>query len=96
VGGWVDNYYDIGPAAYLFVKIGDLSGTTYRDVILRPDNNVEFFSRTKNVTDIVYGGDVVAVNGPRYEQVASQIVRRLGHCDNRLGFSVDAWPTYFS
>jgi hypothetical protein len=41
VGGWVDNYYDIGPAAYLFVKIGDLSRPTYRDVILRPANNVE-------------------------------------------------------
>jgi hypothetical protein len=59
VGDWVDNYYDIGPAAYLFVKIGDLSRPNYRDVILRPANNVEFFSRTKNVTDIVYGGDVV-------------------------------------
>ena len=73
VGGWVDNYYDIGPAAYSFVKIGDLSRPTYRDVILTPANNVELFSRTKNVTDIVYGGNVVAVNGPRYEQVASQV-----------------------
>ena len=25
VGGWVDNYYGIGPEAYSFVKIGDLS-----------------------------------------------------------------------
>jgi hypothetical protein len=73
VGGWVDNYYDIGPAAYSFVKIGDLSRPTYRDVILTPANNVELFSRTKNVTDIVYGGNVVAVNGPRYEQVMSQV-----------------------
>jgi hypothetical protein len=73
VGGWVDNYYDVGPAAYSFVKIGDLSRPTYRDVILTPANNVELFSRTKNVTDIVYGGNIVAVNGPRYEQLASQV-----------------------
>lgn len=45
VGGWVDNYYDIGPAAYSFVKIVDLSRPTYRDVILTPENNVELFSR---------------------------------------------------
>ncbi len=73
VGAWVDNYYDIGPAAYSFVKIEDLSRPTYRDVILTPANNVEFFYRTKNVTDIVYGGNLVAVNGPRYEQVMSQV-----------------------
>jgi hypothetical protein len=72
IEGWVDNYYDIGPAAYLFVKIGDLSRPSYRDVIVPPANNVEFFTRTKNVTDIVYGNDLVAVNGPRYEQIASQ------------------------
>ena len=73
VGGWVDNYYDIGPTAYSFVKIGDLSRPTYRNVILAPANNVEFFSRTRNVTDIAYDGNVVAVNGPRYQQVASQV-----------------------
>ena len=73
VGGWVDNYYGIGPEAYSFVKIGDLSRRTYRDVIVTPANNVELFYKTRNVTDIVYGGDLVAVNGPRYEQVASQV-----------------------
>jgi hypothetical protein len=72
VGGWVDNYYDIGPAAYSFVKIVDLSRPTYRDVILTPANDLELFSRTRNVTDIVYGDNGVAVNGPRYEQVASE------------------------
>jgi hypothetical protein len=73
VGGWVDNYYGIGPEAYSFVKIGDLSRPTYRDVMLTPADNVELFSRTRNVTDIVYGSNVVAVNGPRYEQVAPQV-----------------------
>ena len=72
VGGWIDNYYSIGPAAYLFVKVADLSRPTYRDVILTPANNVQLFSTTRNVTDIVYGDNLVAVNGPRYEQVASQ------------------------
>jgi uncharacterized protein DUF6600 len=72
IEGWVDNYYDIGPAAYLFVKIGDLSRPSYRDVVLPPANNVELFTKTRNVTDIVYGNDVVAVNGPRYEEITSQ------------------------
>jgi ribonuclease E len=72
VGGWVDNYYDIGPAAYLFVKTGDLSRPTYRDVIVQPSQDTEFYSRSKNVTSISFGGDIVTVNGPRYEQIASQ------------------------
>jgi hypothetical protein len=72
VGGWVDNYYDIGPAAYLFVKTGDLSRPTYRDVIVQPSQDTEFYARSKNVTSISFGGDIVTVNGPRYERIASQ------------------------
>ena len=73
VGEWVDNYYDIGPAAYLFVKISDLSRPSYRDVVLPPSKDTEFFSETKNVTNIAFDGDIVAVNGPRYEQIESEV-----------------------
>jgi hypothetical protein len=53
-------------------EVADLSRPTYRDVILTPTNNVQLFSTARNVTDIVYGDNLVDVNGPRYEQVASQ------------------------
>src|SRR6516164_9046519 len=69
VGEWVDNYYDIGPTAYLFVKTSDLSRPSYRDVVLPPSKDTEFFSETKNVTNIAFDGDIVADNGPRYEQI---------------------------
>jgi hypothetical protein len=72
IEGWVDNYYDIGPTAYSFVKVSDLSRPSYRDALLPPESNVEFFTKTRNVTQIVYNNDIVAVNGPRYEQIASQ------------------------
>jgi hypothetical protein len=72
VGEWVDNYYDIGPAAYLFVKISDLSRPSYREVVLPPSKDTEFFSETRNVTNIAFDSDIVAVNGPRYEQIESE------------------------
>src|SRR5215468_5370373 len=31
VEGWADNYYDIGPSAYVFVSIADLARPTYRE-----------------------------------------------------------------
>lgn len=72
VEGWVDNYYDIGPSAYVFVTTSDLARPTYRDVIAPSDQNVEFLAQTKNVTSIAYGKNGVTVNGPAYEQLASQ------------------------
>jgi hypothetical protein len=72
VGEWVDNYYDIGPGAYSFVKISDLSQPSYREVILPPSEDAEFFSETRNVTNVAFDGDIVAVNGPRYERIQSQ------------------------
>src|ERR1700751_3851951 len=73
VGEWVDNYCDIGPAAYLFVKTSDLARPSYQDVVLPPSKDTEFFSETKNVTNIAFDGDIVAVNGPRYEQIESEV-----------------------
>jgi hypothetical protein len=69
----VDNYYDIGPTAYLFVKTSDLSRPCYRDVVLPRSKDTEFFSETKNVTNIAFDGDIVAVKGPRYEEIQSEV-----------------------
>ena len=73
IEGWVDNYYGIGPAAYIFLRTADLARPTYRGVIMPPRQNVEFFTETTNVTNIVYQNNAVIVEGPRYEQIASRV-----------------------
>lgn len=73
VQGWVDQYYDIGPAAYVFLKIADLVRPSYRQAVLPPQQNVTFIERTKNITDIYYNNQSVNVVGPRYEQVLQRV-----------------------
>lgn len=72
VESWADNYYDIGPSAYVFVSVADLARPTYREVIASSDENVGFLTETKNVTNITHGQDGVMVKGPAYEQLASR------------------------
>jgi hypothetical protein len=72
IGAWVDSYYDIGPKAYVFVRTSDLGRETYRDVAIQPAQNVEFFTQTRNVTNIAFGGNGVIVNGPDYNRIASR------------------------
>ena len=72
IGAWVDSYYDVGPEAYVFVRTSDLGRETYRDVAIQPAQNVEFFTQTRNVTNIAFGGNGVVVNGPDYNRIASR------------------------
>ena len=72
IGAWVDSYYDIGPETYVFVRTSDLGRETYRDVAIQPAQNVEFFTQTRNVTNIAFGGNGVVVNGPDYNRIASR------------------------
>jgi hypothetical protein len=36
IAGWADNYYNIGPASYVFLKTTDLGNRSYRDFIASP------------------------------------------------------------
>ena len=55
------------------MKLSDLWRHTYRDVVLPPSQDAEFFSQTRNVTNIAFDGDIVAVRGPRFERIESQV-----------------------
>jgi hypothetical protein len=46
VEGWVDNYYDIGPATYIFLKAIELVRPSYRQAILPPQQNLTIIDRT--------------------------------------------------
>jgi len=77
VEGWVDNYYDIGPATYVFLKAVDLVRPTYRQAILPAQQNLTIIDQTKNVTNIVYNNDVVNNYGPQYQQLSQITNNRL-------------------
>ena len=73
VQGWVDRYNDIGPAAYVFVKMADILRPSYRQAALPPQQNVDVIERTRNITDIYYDNQTVNNYGPQYERVARRV-----------------------
>ena len=72
IGGWADNYYNIGPAAYVFLKTTDLANQSYRSLVVSPQENLDIIDRTKNVTNISYGKAGVIANGPNYDQLVQR------------------------
>jgi hypothetical protein len=78
VSSWADNYYDIGPAAYIFVKFNDFWRPTYRGYYPPPEQNVTIINRTQNITNITYNNNVIINNGPQFQRV-SQITNGEGH-----------------
>jgi hypothetical protein len=77
VEAWVDNYYGIGPAAYVFLKIADLVRPTYREAILPPQQSLTVITQTRNVTNITYNNNIVNSFGPQYQQLAQATNNRL-------------------
>jgi hypothetical protein len=77
VEAWVDNYYGIGPAAYVFLKTADLVRPTYREAILPPQQSLTVITQTRNVTNITYNNKIVNSFGPQYQQLAQATNNRL-------------------
>jgi hypothetical protein len=69
IEGWADNYYNIGPGAYVFLKTTDLANQSYRNFIVSSQDDLNVISRTKNVTNIYYGQAGVVDNGPDYDRL---------------------------
>jgi hypothetical protein len=74
---WCDSYYDIGPLAFAFIRIGDFTRPSYRGFWLPPQQNLGFFNRTTNITNITYNNNVINNYGPDYQKV-SQLVQQRG------------------
>jgi hypothetical protein len=75
---WCDSYYDIGPAAYLFIRIGDFCRPSYREFYVPQQQNVVLINRTTNITNITYNNNVINNYGPRYETVSQLVQQRVG------------------
>lgn len=89
--GWVDSYYDIGPASYSFVEVRNLGAPSLRKVIVEPRENVTIITKTKNITNITYTNKVVFLGGPDYEVItkrSEQPIPRL-KLDRRTDITVN-------
>jgi hypothetical protein len=74
---WADTYYDIGPAAYAFIRIVDFARPSYSQNFVPAQESLGFYNRTTNITNITYNNNVVISNGPQFERV-SQLVHEQG------------------
>ncbi len=77
---WVDDYYDIGPAAYRFVEIRNLGAPRLRTVFVDQGENINIIQHTTNITHITYQDNVVFNGGIGYDQVSrfsAEPIRRL-------------------
>jgi len=75
---WCDNYYDIGPSAFAFIRIGDFGRPSYRESYLPPQQSFGFFNRTTNITNITYNNNVINNYGPQYQRVSEAVQRQGG------------------
>lgn len=67
--GWVDRYYDIGPAHYRFVEMENLGAPRLNTVFVDRLQNITIINETTNITNITYRGDTIYNGGPNYEEL---------------------------
>ena len=75
---WCDSYYDIGPAAFAFIRIGDFGRPSYREFCAPQQQNLILINRTTNITNITYNNNVIYNNGPRYQRVSQLVQQQAG------------------
>ena len=77
---WVDDYYDIGPSCYNFVRYRDIGEPRLRTVILPYERNVTIINHSVNITNISYRDSVVNnvfIGGPQYSFVRERSTREI-------------------
>ncbi|MBV8329892.1 MAG: hypothetical protein JOZ61_05425 [Verrucomicrobia bacterium] len=75
---WCDSYYDIGPAAFAFIRIVDFGRPSYREYCLPPQQTLLIMPRTNNITNITYVNNVIINYGPQYPRIAQLVQQRAG------------------
>jgi hypothetical protein len=75
---WCDSYYDIGPAAFAFIRVVDFGRPSYREYCLPPQQALVIIPRTTNITNITYVNNVVNNYGPQYPRISQLVQQRAG------------------
>ncbi|MBV8585567.1 MAG: hypothetical protein JO308_04705, partial [Verrucomicrobia bacterium] len=77
IAGWSDNYYGIGPQAYIFIPFSHWSERSYTRWAVPPEQNVTIVRQTTNITNIYTQNNVIVNNGPQVQYVSQQINRTI-------------------
>jgi probable HAF family extracellular repeat protein len=85
ISSWSDSYYDIGPAAYAFISYSHWHEPSYARYIESPRRNLQIFSQTRNVTNIVTNNNVINNFGPPVQTVAAKTNQNIQQV--KLAFS---------
>src|SRR5215469_5856562 len=94
VSDWSDSFFDVGPAAYVFIRFGDWLRPSYRGYFAPPDRNIVFFNQTRNITNVHIENNVINNFGPQVvniqqrtgQQVPRYNVNFLAQTDPRAPF----------
>ncbi len=92
--GWSDSYYDIGPAAYAFIRIGDFARPSYREFCLPQQQSVQIIQQTTNITNITYVNNVVNNYGPPHDRIAQLVQQQSGQTlpSYKLNYAAQTQP----
>jgi probable HAF family extracellular repeat protein len=77
ISSWSDSYYDVGPAAYTFIRYSHWSAPSYARYVEPPAQNVQIVSQTKNVTNIVNNNTVINNYGPAVQTVSAKTKQNI-------------------
>jgi hypothetical protein len=76
-GGWSDARFNVGPACYNFVGVGDFGSPALRGVIVNREQNVTIINNTTNITNITTNNTTIFNGGPSYAVVAARSSRPI-------------------
>ncbi len=89
---WADNYYDIGPDQYCFVRTDQFGARRVETAVVPAQRNVTIVNETTNVTNITYSNTTILNQGPSYDELRAgsrQPIERL-RLERQITANVDA------
>jgi hypothetical protein len=91
---WSDTYYDMGPAAYAFIRIADFARPSYREFCLPPQQNIQIIQQTTNITNITYQNNVINNFGPPHDRIAQLVQQQSGQTlpSYKLNYAAQTQP----
>jgi hypothetical protein len=77
IHNWADNYYDIGPEQYAFVRSNEFGQQRVDRAVLPTARNVVIVNETTNVTNITYNNTTIVNQGPSYDELSRRGARPI-------------------
>ncbi|MFZ1219963.1 MAG: DUF6600 domain-containing protein, partial [Chthoniobacterales bacterium] len=72
IHNWADNYYDIGPDQYAFVRGEEFGAPHVRRSLVPAQENVTIVNATINVTNITFSNTIIINQGPNFDEIRAR------------------------